>query len=82
MESLILKIFNGKKKTFEKFLHCSKVQTQRSWSHGQKCWYLRRGVVKALALTVQKLLARLKFSKIELNSKVTGSQILTEGILM
>ena len=35
MESLISKIFNGKKKTVEKLLHCSKVQTPRSWSHGK-----------------------------------------------
>ena len=43
MESLISKILMVK--TVEKLLHCSKVQTPRLWSQGQKCWYLRKGVV-------------------------------------
>ena len=44
MESLISKIFYSKT-TVEKLLHCSKVKTPRSWSQGQKCWYLRNGLV-------------------------------------
>ena len=33
------------KETVEKFLHCSKVKTPRSWTQGQKCWYLRKGLI-------------------------------------
>ena len=57
VKSLISKILMVK--TVEKLLHCSKVQTPRSWSQGQNCWYLQKCVAtcntrysKARTLTV------------------------------